>query len=75
MDLYLKEDHLEYLETHKIKELIKKHNAFINYFQFKLKKLLKKKLKTLMNPNKTLMNPNKTLMNPNKTLTNPNKTL
>ena len=31
MDLYLKEEHLEYLETHKIKELIKKHNAFINY--------------------------------------------
>ena len=31
MDLYLKEEHLEYLETHKIKELIKKHSAFINY--------------------------------------------
>jgi molecular chaperone HtpG len=31
MDLYLKEEHLEYLETNKIKELIKKHSAFINY--------------------------------------------
>ena len=31
MDLYLKEDHLEFLETNKIKELIKKHSTFINY--------------------------------------------
>jgi molecular chaperone HtpG len=31
IDLYLKEDHKEYLEVNKIKDLIKKHSAFINY--------------------------------------------
>ena len=29
--LYIKEDQQEYLEEHKIRELVKKHNEFINY--------------------------------------------
>ena len=29
--LHLRDDQCEYLEEHKIKELVKKHNRFINY--------------------------------------------
>ena len=51
MDLYLKEDHLEFLEVHKIKELIKKHSAFINYpISIQVEKTIEEEVEDLDEP-------------------------
>jgi molecular chaperone HtpG len=54
MDLYLKEDHLEFLEVHKIKELIKKHSAFINYpISIQVEKTTEEEVEDLDEPEET----------------------
>ena len=52
IDLYLKEDQLEYLEINKIKELIKKHSAFINYpISIQVDKTIEEEVDVIDEPN------------------------